>query len=484
MACDSRLRGNDGPFSRGWHAYLTEIAPGAGESVADLTAMARTRGGKSPETVFAGIRYTPPQSVSAIFMLSLHAARERARRPARQAPRIGLAIAGGGPIGGMYELGALRAFDEAFDGLDLTRLDCYVGVSSGAFLAAGLANRMSTAEMCRIFITGDSDDVRFRPETFMRPALLEYLRRATSLPRLTLEWWRGLLLGPQDSRWSDLLTRFGGLVPTGLFDNREVERFLRGILTRRGRSNDFRTLGPSLNVVAVDLDSGDAVTFGSEGWDDVPISRAVQASAALPGLYPPVEVRGRQFVDGALRRTMHASVLLERGIDLLIGINPLVPFNARPVQESPQGGGERERRLDEGGLPAVLSQTFRTLLQSRMQVGLARYAQQYPDVDQMVFEPNANDGELFFANAFSFGARRRICQLAYRNTLDDLRQRREALRPVLAAHGIRLRDEILDDPHRTVLSGLDKAPPRSTETTARLRRALDDTEHLLATRRR
>ena len=77
-------------------------------------------------------------------MLSLHAAQQQ--RPGHpQAPRIGLAIAGGGPIGAMYELGALRALDEACDGLDLTRLDCYVGVSSGAFFAAGLANRMDTA---------------------------------------------------------------------------------------------------------------------------------------------------------------------------------------------------------------------------------------------------------------------------------------------------------------------------------------------------
>ena len=419
----------------------------------------------------------------------MHSARKRA--DARGAPRIGLAIAGGGPIGGMYELGALRAFDEALEGLDLTRLDCYVGVSSGAFLAAGLANRMTTAEMCRIFITGDSDDVRFRPETFLRPAVYEYLRRAASLPRLTFEWWRGLLWGPQDARWTDLLARFGGLVPTGLFDNSAVERFLRDVFTRRGRSNDFRDLQGRLAVVAVDLDNGEAVIFGRDGWDDVPISKAVQASAALPGLYPPVEVldkRGhaRQFVDGALRRTMHASVLLERGIDLLLGVNPLVPFDSRHAApgEAPGDGGPAEGgRLAEGGLPAVLSQTFRTLLQSRMQVGLAKYAQQYPDVDQLVFEPNPGDGELFFANAFSFGARRRICQLAYRNTLDDLARRRDELRPMLAAHGIGLRDAVLDDPHRTVLTGLEKAPPRSTETTARLRRALDDTEHLLRSRR-
>ncbi|MEP6634202.1 MAG: patatin-like phospholipase family protein [Luteimonas sp.] len=410
-------------------------------------------------------------------MLSLHSARQRAASLDRPA-RIGLAVAGGGPIGGMYELGALRALDEALEGADFTRLDCYVGVSSGAFLAAGLANRIGTAEMCRIFITGDSDDIRFRPETFLKPALIEYARRAASLPRLTWAWGRSLLR-PRDSRWSDTITRFGGLVPTGLFDNREIERFLRGVFGRRGRSNDFRELGSTLYVVAVDLDSGEAVRFGGEGWDDVPISSAVQASAALPGLYPPVEVRGRHFVDGALRRTMHASVLLERGIDLLIGINPLVPFNS---SNSDGNGGERkpggiEHRLAEGGLPAVLSQTFRTLLQSRMQVGLAKYAQQYPDIDQLVFEPNAGDGELFFSNAFSFAARRRICQLAYRNTLDDLRNRADVLRPVLVAHGIRLRDDVLNDPRRTVLSGLPPRPPRSTETTARLRRALDDVEH-------
>lgn len=403
-------------------------------------------------------------------MLSLHSAVNRRSRRTGP-PRIGLAVAGGGPIGGMYELGALRALDEAIDGLDLHRLDSYVGVSSGAFLAAGLANRMDTEAMCRIFITGDSDDVRFNPEDFMRPALGEYAARLARAPRLAMEWWREMLFAPDASRWPGSMARVGSLMPTGLFDNRSVERFLRDVFTRRGRSNDFRDLPSALTVVAVELDSGHAVRFGEAGWDDVPISVAVQASAALPGLYPPVRLRGRHFVDGALRRTMHASVVMERGVDLMLGVNPLVPFNV--------GRGTRmgvERTLLAGGLPAVLSQTFRTLLQSRMQVGLARYAQQYPDTDQLVFEPNAEDGELFFANAFSFTARRRICDIAYRNTLADLRQRREALAPVLAANGLALRDAIVDDTTRSILDGI--APPvRDTDTTARLRRALDDVDH-------
>jgi len=381
----------------------------------------------------------------------------------------------------MYELGALRALDDALDGLDLTRLDCYVGVSSGAFLAAGLVNRMSTAEMCRIFITGDSDDVPFRPEHFLRPAVFEYLRRASTLPRLAFDWWSSLL-SPRESRLTDLMMRFGSLVPTGLFDNAEIERFLREVFSRRGRSNDFRQLDRDLYVIAVDLDSGEAVRFGAEPWKDVPISKAVQASAALPGLYPPVEVRGRHYVDGALRRTMHASVLLERGIDLLIGINPLVPFDSTQA-DSDSGHRHDAHRIWEGGLPAVMSQTFRTLLQSRMQVGLAKYAQQYPGIDQLIFEPNATNGEMFFTNAFSFSNRRRVSQLGYRNTLQDLRDRADTLGPVLAAHGIRLREDVLADRHRTVLTGLGTPPPRSTETTARLRRALDETEHLLRKRR-
>jgi NTE family protein len=409
-------------------------------------------------------------------MLSVHSARKRG-----SGGRIGLAIAGGGPIGGMYELGALRAMDEALDGLDLTRMDCYVGVSSGAFLAAGLANRMDTAEICRIFITGTSDDAQFRPETFLRPNMDEYLQRAVTLPGLYAKWLRQLLRDPRKAtRWSDLLLRFGGLVPTGLFDNTGVESFLRDIFSRRGRSNDFRQLEADLFVVAVDLDSGEAVRFGEPGWDDVPISQAVQASSALPGLYSPVEINGRHFLDGALRRTMHGSTVLDRGIDLMIGINPLVPFDA--THAGPRSGDAEQIRLTSGGLPAVLSQTLRTLLQSRMQIGMEKYPRQYPDIDQLVFEPNSHDSELFFTNLFSFSSRHRVCQLAYRNTLDDLRKRAGLLRPMLAAHGIGLRDDIINDRQRSILDGLG-VQPRMTDTTARLRRALDDVDRLLAHRR-
>src|SRR5208282_5303430 len=66
--------------------------------------------------------------------------------------KVGIALAGGGPLGAIYEIGALVALEKALKGMTLTDLDVYVGVSSGAFLAAGLANGIAPSEMHAMFI--------------------------------------------------------------------------------------------------------------------------------------------------------------------------------------------------------------------------------------------------------------------------------------------------------------------------------------------
>lgn len=408
-------------------------------------------------------------------MLILHNATDalRGRKVRRRkAARIGLAVAGGGPIGGMYELGALRALDLAIEGFDLTDLGVYVGVSSGAFLAASLANGIDTGQMTRIFLAGDDADVRFRPNAFLRPAFGEYARRAMRLPVVAFNWWQQALRRPFDGSVAAATARLGELIPTGLFDNAGIERYLADVFSRSGRTNDFRKLNRRLYVVAVDLDSGEAERFGSPGLDHVPISVAVTASAALPGLYPPVAIDGRDFVDGALRRTMHASIAFEEGIDLLIGLNPLVPYDAAHARQDLDPFQRGAGAMSRGGLPMVLSQTLRTLLQSRVQVGLAKYQQQYSGVDQMVFEPQPDDHEMFFTNIFSYGSRRRLCQHAFASTLADLRRMRDVLAPMLARHGLRLRDEMLDGAVPDLLADTRPGPRRQTPATAELRRLL------------
>ncbi len=409
---------------------------------------------------------------------------ESARREA-SGSRIGLAVAGGGPVGLVYEIGALRALDEALEGIDFNRLDVYVGVSAGAVLASLLANRLTTGEICHTFISNESAEHPLDPRIFLMPAFGEYWKRLASVPRLTWEACWLYLSNPFDLSFLQALTRLGRALPVGFFDNEPIHEYLTRIWNAPGRSNDFRQLANRLYVVAVDLDTGEPVQFGAPGYDHVPISRAVQASSALPGLYPPVEIDGRHYVDGALRKTMHASVALREGLDLLFCLNPLVPFDARLAV----GAGQPAQceKLTEGGLPVVLSQTFRALIHSRLQVGMRQYDSEFEHTDVVLFEPNRDDAKMFFTNVFSFSGRRWVCEHAYQITRRDLLARREELEPILARHGVRLRLEILQDRERRFYTTLPD-PRGLTESTkyrgrlaADLHAALDQLQEWVAT---
>ncbi|MFZ1830671.1 MAG: patatin-like phospholipase family protein [Candidatus Competibacteraceae bacterium] len=366
--------------------------------------------------------------------------------------RIGLAVAGGGPVGLIYEIGALRALDEALDGIDFNNLDVYVGVSAGAVVAALLANRMKTGQICHTFISNDSDQHPLDPQIFLTPAFGEYWRRLLSVPKLLWESGARYLQNPLDSSLLQSLTRLGQALPSGVFDNKPIYEYLARMWSAPGCTDDFRQLPNKLYVVAVDLDTGESVKFGAPGYDRVRISRAVQASTALPGLYPPVEIDGRYFVDGALRKTMHASVALQEGLDLLFCLNPLVPFDARLAATA--GQPAQVRRLVEGGLPVVLSQTFRALIHSRLQVGMEKYNTEFAHSDVVLFEPNRDDAKMFFTNVFSFSGRHWVCEHAYQTTRQDLLARRAELEPILARHGVHLRLDVLEDRDRHYYSGL------------------------------
>ena len=395
----------------------------------------------------------------------------------RRSP-IGLALAGGGPLGGIYEIGALTALADCLEGVDFNDLEVYVGVSSGAFIAAGLANRLAPHEMCRMFIESDAHHEPLEPGILLRPALREYLRRAVSLPPLLAASTWHFLTHPGANAFLESFARVGRALPTGLFDNDAIERFLTRLFTSGGRTNDFRLLERKLFLVATDLDSGAPVEFGAPGHDHVPISRAVTASSALPGLFPPVEIEGRYFVDGALKRTLHASVALREGVRLLLCINPLVPYDSRV----PGATGRAPRRLVEGGLPAVLAQTLRAIVHSRMQIGMSRYRREFPGADVVLFEPNRHDAEMFFTNMFSYSSRRRLAEHAYQKTRQELFARRHALAPVLARHGLGLRLDALTDPDRHLVRGLRRRRMLGggLDAAARLRSTLDDLERWLA----
>ena len=398
--------------------------------------------------------------------------------------RIALALAGGGPLGAIYEIGALCALDESLDGINFSKLDHYVGVSAGGFIAAALANGMTPRELSASFIeNGAQASEVFDPSWLMVPAYGEFARRAIMAPGLAASaLWR---FASGRTSLTSALERLGPGLPTGIFSNDGIDRELARLFTREGRTNDFRKLRTKLTLVATNLDSGEAAPFGRPGWDHVPISRAVQASSALPGLFPPVEIDDNYYVDGALKKTMHASVAMDDGIDLMLCLNPLVPFNATaPDSERVMRSGlpaEKRSipRIVDGGLPAVLSQTFRSMIHSRMELGMKHYERAYPATDIVLIEPDHRDPELYLANTFSYGQRRTLAEHAYQQTRAMLRSRRTSLSAKLARHGVSLRADVLDDPRRHLVTP-PAAPTRIGRAIASLQEVMDDLGHVVA----
>lgn len=372
------------------------------------------------------------------------------RKPVKR-DLAGIALAGGGPLGGIWEVGALIALEEALQGLSLNDCDVFVGVSSGAFFASGLANGLSPRDMHARFIESHHDDP-FKPEVLLRPAFGEYRKKLGALPQLFYSALSDYIHSGANRSFAESFQRLAKSVPNGIFDSTPIRRYLQRLAATPGQTDDFRELKAKLFIIATDLDASSLVMFGSPGFDHVPISRAVEASAALPGYFPPVEIDGRHYVDGALLRTLNASAALKENVKLLFAINPLVPH--KTDIQTLQG---TSKSLADDGLVNVLQQMFRALIHSRMKVGMERYRHAYPDADIILFEPRSDDREMFYTNVFSWADRRRLAEHAYQQTREDLRGRAGSLTPVLAKHGVSLDMACLEDRGRTLT-------PKAAET--------------------
>ncbi len=393
--------------------------------------------------------------------------------------RVGLALAAGGVLGGVYEVGALRALEEAIAGLDLNRLRVIVGVSAGSFIGAHLVNGVTVTEMIRGLAAESGGEAMFDQSIFFMPAYREMARRGLQLPSVISEALTQLAKGPEDPSFMGTLEGLGRSLPVAFFSNEGIREYLEKSFLRPGRSNDFRRLRQKFFVVATDVETGRRVVFGDKEMEHIPISLAVQASTAVPGLYQPVEVEGRICVDGVLLKTMHASVALDHGADLLFCVNPLVPMETGSEDAREALG---KRAVQRGGLPALLSQSFRILIHSRAVLGMERAAQSHPDSDLVLFQPESTEHRLF-TNLFRFRSRRKICEIAYQQTRQDLWRRRELLGPLFEKHGLALQLDVLADPYRTVWDCIENPKARELSLADQLDGALRVLETGLARRR-
>jgi NTE family protein len=389
-------------------------------------------------------------------------------KPSALRPKVALALAGGGFLGAAYELGVLAAISESIEGLDLHDLSSYVGVSAGAYVAAGLANGMTPHQMIRIFVEAEDSETPLGPEVLLRPDYRQLFGSLRAFPKTFGAVSRHFR--PKKFSMLGALEEFGRSLPSGFFSAAPIAKRMRELLTQPGYSDNFKTFKGRLRILATDIDSGQSVEFGSQGFEATPISKALSASSALPGLFVPVEIDGRRYLDGAINKTLHASVALNQGADLVICINPLVPYFATLNAQAQQ--------LSSTNLPTILAQTVRTVIRSRMTVGLEKYSVAYPNAAVLLFEPKQGDAAIFMTSILSLKNRRKICELAYQQTRNDLRLRQIELKPILEKVGLSLRIKAIAATATPLVGVQPRLKPRKPNSmdgaTIRLRHALED----------
>lgn len=290
----------------------------------------------------------------------------------RSRPRYGLALSGGGVIGGMYEVGVMAALEERLNGSG-TGFDVYLGCSAGSVVASLLANGIRARELYHILDEDVSD-----PLNFTRSAVFasdSFRRAAGKFGRLIWAVGKNAVAGLRGSI-PDMLARAERDLPAGFFSLVALERYMREAFAARGLANTFSDIPHTLLIPAVDLDRAERVVFGAGQLRDVPISQAIAASSAIPGFFEPYRIGNRDYVDGGVGFSGHADLVAETGVDAVVVVNPLVPNLA-----------EGEAAMRSRGLYTIMEQASRIYSQNLLQLGLSVLGVRHPRTAFFVHQP-------------------------------------------------------------------------------------------------
>lgn len=339
---------------------------------------------------------------------------------ARGHGKIAICLAGGGIEGLLYEVGVLRALQSFLPDRSLCDFDIFCGISAGAIIGALLANGLGPDEILRSLEGRGHRVDPIGKWNLFEPNLGELGAR---LLRLAAELARGGE-GPRG-----VLSSFARAVPTAAFSGRSLGRWMQRQLARPGMSDTFEGLRRPLYIGATDQDTSEAVLFGDGDYRHVPVHRAVHASCALVPFYPPVEIDGRWYIDGAFSRTTNMRVPASRGATLVILIDPLVPARSR------EPGHVRSR----GGIYGT-TQALKALINGRFDKANHAIAQMYPQVAFHLFRPEAEEMRILSGSPMKYFYRDEVEGIAYEATVEKIRRALPTLARDFSLHGVTLAD--------------------------------------------
>jgi len=414
---------------------------------------------------------------------------------AKKSPMLALVLAGGAITGGAYKIGGLLALDAFLENRKVTEFDMYVGLSAGGFLGSFLAGGIDPNEML-LAMDGKSDKVDpFQPWDFYWPAYKEFWRRASRLGKDLIHVWpaiakamiqylplhegeirrnlRKFMEKPSYQGFEQVLTPLikevmdatpiphpGRYIPSGIFDNSRIEKYIQRNFKRNNIPNNFRMLkkqrGVDLYITATNLNTAQMAVFGHDFDSTLSISEAVQASTAIPGFYIPPKLRGEEYLDGGLRKTANISLAMLKGADLIIVYNPFRPFMNRSRYQL----GPNAANISDWGMGMVLNQSFRALLQSRLHQGLERLRlDPHFKGDLILIEPTETDVKFFNMNPIAFWSRGDAARHGFVSVKRSLDQNYRDIQEILGSYGIRCRIENISLQENPYFSDVPKPEP-------------------------
>lgn len=238
---------------------------------------------------------------------------------------VGIVLGGGGITGAAYELATLMAIELA-TGWNPNSADVVVGTSSGAWVAALLRHDRLDLDSL-VLPTDDREAVarRIRERIFTRR------------PGVKVGAWvrHGLLPGVRSPGLTLLL---GSPAP---YDTSGLRKWVAEEL---GEAADSWPERPT-SIVAYDLAAKRRTAFGTHQAPEAALADAVAASTAIPLLFRPWRIGGRNYVDGGVVSGTHADLVLgnPRPLDLVLVIAPMA------AEEDRHGAWMHEKLFDRVG---------------------------------------------------------------------------------------------------------------------------------------